>query len=369
MNASYIFAAFFGIFACAVQNVSCKRASGFEKIEKGPKRVLFVGHPMIDVYASVDYETVETLNIAKGESQGITPETFKKLGDLVTIQARNAGGSACNTARAFGYLGGKVSFYGRVGEDDEATLFSETLVNYGVEDLTLRVPGKFTSQLYSLVTPDADSTMYLLFGASHTMTRDDLDESIMDNYDYYVVNGFMFADEEQVALTHKMVEAAINRGKGVVTLFANSFCIRRNGQYLKPIAEVSSYIAGNLEEYSALYETSDREELFRMFEERTAGLYPQHKLVIITMGKEGAMLVYKGKRYHVPPCNVDVVDTTGAGDFFAGSVLYAAMNGYSMKKGGKFAHALVGDVISRMGISIREETRPVIEEIKECLSL
>ncbi|CDR93719.1 Ribokinase like superfamily protein, putative [Babesia bigemina] len=369
MNASYIFAAFVGIFAYAVQFAHCKRACGFEKIERGSKSILFVGHPMIDIYARADYSVVEQLNVAKGEPRLITPETFRQLGEMVNVEARNAGGSACNTARAFGYLGGKAAFFGLVGEDEEAEIFKKSLTDNNVEDLTRRIPDTFTSQLYSLVTPDKERTMYLMFGASHKLKSTDLDESIMERFDYYAVNGFMFADEEQVKFTHKMIDAALNRGKGVITLFANSFCIRRNGKYLKPIVEVSAYISGNLEEYSELYEMSDREELFRMFEKRTQGMFPQHKLVIITMGGEGAMLIYKGKRYHVPPCNVEVVDTTGAGDFFAASILYAALNGFSMKKGGKFAHALVGDIISRMGIQISEGVRAEIDELKDCLTL
>ncbi|GBE61145.1 adenosine kinase [Babesia ovata] len=333
-------------------------------LENRSNSVLFVGHPLINMLARADYSVIERLGVAKGESNLVTRETFDELEKLVKVENMSPGCSSSNSAIAYSYLGGKTSYFGLMGDDDEAKVFCDSLAKYGVENMSVTIPGQRTSQVYALVTPDADRTMYVLFGASHTMKASDIDESLMDNIDYYAVNGFIFADEEQVALTYKMVDAALNRGKGVVTLFANSFCIRRNGKYLKEIAEKSAYISGNLEEYTELYEMSDREALFRMFEERTQGPKPQHKAVIITMGSEGAMVMYQGERFYVPPCNVDVVDTTGAGDFFAGSFLYGVLNGWSIKKSGQFAVAMVSDIISHMGLAISEETRATIDAIK-----
>ncbi|CDR93718.1 Ribokinase like superfamily protein, putative [Babesia bigemina] len=365
MNASYIFAAFVGIFASVAYGSKCQLGSGDEVLEKGPSRLLIVGNPIIDMTASVDYSVVEALNLIKGESKGlVTPDDFKRLGDSITVQARTAGGSSGNVARAYGYLGGKVAFLGRCGQDEFADQFSQSLAENGVEDLTIRIPEKFTTQLYSLVTPDAERTMYVLSGASRTLQSSDVDESLMDEFDYYVADAFVYFGDERVALTNKMVDAALSRGKGVITLFSNMTCIRRSGDALKELADKSTYISGNLEEYSTLYGIPNREDLFRMFEDRTSGSHPQHKAVIITMGGMGAMVIYQGKRYIVPPCKVDVVDTSGAGDFFAGSFLYGVLNGWNVRKAGKFAVAMVGDILSHMGISISEGTHTKINEIK-----
>ncbi|GBE61142.1 sugar kinase [Babesia ovata] len=373
MNAFHIFAAVAGVFGAFVASVPsvmavghrCVLGSGSEIIEQGPSRLLIVGNPIIDMSASVDYSVVEQLNLIKGESKGlVTPEDFKKLGDSITVQARNAGGASGNTARAYGYLGGQVAFLGRCGEDEFADQFSQSLAENGVEDLTIRIPDNFTTQLYSLVTPDAERTMYVLSGASRTLESADVDESLMDNFDYYVVDAFVYFGDERVALTNKMVDAALSRGKGVITLFSNMTCIRRSGELLRQLADKSTYISGNVEEYCALYGMPNREQVFRMFEERTSGPNPQHKLVIITMGHLGAMVVYQGKRYPVPPCDVSVVDTTGAGDFFAGSFLYGVLNGWTIRKSAKFAIAMVGDILSHMGISISDGTRAKIDAIK-----
>ena len=50
----------------------------------------------------------------------------------------------------------------------------------------------------------------------------------------------------------------------------------------------------------------------------------------ITMGKEGAMLIHQKNKIIVPGIIVKPVDTTGAGDAFAGAVLYQ-LSGFTLQ--------------------------------------
>jgi sugar/nucleoside kinase (ribokinase family) len=51
-------------------------------------------------------------------------------------------------------------------------------------------------------------------------------------------------------------------------------------------------------------------------------------LVILTLGEDGALVIPKtGEPTHVPAVSVGVVDTTGAGDAFAGAFLAAWLSG------------------------------------------
>ncbi|GIX66346.1 adenosine kinase [Babesia caballi] len=364
MNSSSFLAAVFGVFAAFASTAICRDASGNERLELGPTRLFFAGNAMVDMFARVDQSVIDSLNFAKGESNGITPETFKALGEKVQVESKNPGGSSANTARAYAYLGGKASYFGLIGEDELADDFDSYLGSYGVDMKTIRRPGTFTSQLYSLVTPDAERSMYLLFGASRTIVAEDVDASVMDDYDYYVVNGFMFGTPGHIAFTNKMIDAALSRGKKIITLFANSVCIRKYSEHLKPVAAKSAYLSGNLEEFSKLYGIDDKEELFLHFEDLTSVRKLQHKAVIITMGGEGAYIIFRGKRYFVPPTGVEVVDTTGAGDFFAGSVLYGLLNGFTVEQSGEFARAVLSDILTHMGTSVSEDVRAKVAAIK-----
>ncbi|GFE53590.1 adenosine kinase [Babesia ovis] len=333
-------------------------------LEKGPLSVLFVGHPMIDMFARVESSVVEVMGVPKGESSIVDIKAFDKLSQMVTVEAASPGCSAANSAFAYAYLGGKASYFGIVGCDEQADVFDKHMGSDGLDMMTIRKNGDLTSKLYSLVTPDAERTMYLLIGASHTLKVGDLDPAVMDRFDFYSVNGFMFASEEQTDFTHQMVDAALSRGKGIITLLANSFCVRRNGKYLKPVVDKSAYVSGNIEEFSILFDIKDKAALCDYIAKRTTGDKPTHKAVIMTMNAEGAIIFYQGKQFYVPPTGANVVDTTGAGDFFAGSVLYGLLNGWSVKKASQFALTVVFDVISHVGTYLSADVRAKIEALK-----
>ncbi|ORM39800.1 putative sugar kinase [Babesia sp. Xinjiang] len=337
---------------------------GDEILNKGPSSVLFVGHPMIDLFARVDQSVIDGFSVPKGESNIVPREEFERLSQLVKVEEITPGCSSSNTAFAYCYLGGDASYFGVLGDDDNGDLFDKHLSDNGVKVLTKRKSGHFTSQLLSLVTPDTERTMYLMRGASHAVSEDDISCDMLDNFDYYAVNGFMFATEEQVKITNKMVDAALSRGKGVITLLANSFCVRRNAVYLKPIVEKSAYIAGNIDEFLELSELQGRAELCKALAARTAGDNPLNKAFIVTMGVEGALIFYHGKEFFVPPTGANAIDSTGAGDFFAGAMLYGMLNGWSLKTTSQFTIAIVGDIISHVGTYMSPETREKVEHIK-----
>nr|CAA11263.1 adenosine kinase [Babesia canis rossi] len=344
---------------------SAYESEGNEVLERGPGRILFIGHPMIDIYCKADQSVIDELGFRKGESNRITPDVFKKLGERVKIESQNAGGSSACTARSYSFLGGYSTFFGLCGDDKLCDDYAQCLSDYGVNLMLKRQPGQFTTQLYSLVTPDAERSMYFLGGASHGLNMDSLPGSIMDDYDFFGVNGYTFATPQMVDFMHNMIEETLKRGKRVLTMLANAICIRRNGKYLKPIAEKSAYITGNLEEYLLLYELEDREEVLRMFEQRTSGPNPQHTAVIITMGGDGAYIVYQGRRHHVKAPKVEVVDTTGAGDFFCGGVFYGLFNGYTVRQAGIFGAAMAGEIINHFGTLVRDDFPAKIEALKK----
>ncbi len=63
-------------------------------------------------------------------------------------------------------------------------------------------------------------------------------------------------------------------------------------------------------------------EIGRMYKLGEALLERGPRLVIITSGAQGALLLTGRNRVEVPPLPVRPVDTTGAGDAFIGAVLY-----------------------------------------------
>jgi sugar/nucleoside kinase (ribokinase family) len=73
------------------------------------------------------------------------------------------------------------------------------------------------------------------------------------------------------------------------------------------------------------------------------------KIVSVTMGSHGSLLSNGYKVVETSTYQVDVVDTTGAGDAFASGVLVSHLAGESLEEMAKFASAMASMKISAWG--------------------
>jgi ribokinase len=63
------------------------------------------------------------------------------------------------------------------------------------------------------------------------------------------------------------------------------------------------------------------------------------EIVVITLGAEGCLCLWEDQVIHVPGFQVDVVDTTGAGDAFHGAFLYGLLQEWELERTAIFANA------------------------------
>lgn len=83
------------------------------------------------------------------------------------------------------------------------------------------------------------------------------------------------------------------------------------------------------------------------------------KTVLVTLGQNGSLLVSSEGSHHVPCKKVDVVDTTGAGDCYLGTLAYFLSRGDdlkdAMKKAGEVATISVQKPGTQASYPSREE--------------
>jgi fructokinase len=72
-------------------------------------------------------------------------------------------------------------------------------------------------------------------------------------------------------------------------------------------------------------------------------------LVAITLGADGCILATAKELVHVPAFKVNVVDTTGAGDAFMGSLSFGLLQGWDLKRVGSFANACAAMCCTKVG--------------------
>jgi len=86
------------------------------------------------------------------------------------------------------------------------------------------------------------------------------------------------------------------------------------------------------------------------------------KLVIVTLGKRGALALSASEKVSIPAFKVDAVDTTSAGDVFCGSFAVAQIEGKSLTNSLLFASAASALCVTRMGAQPSAPTRNEIDE-------
>jgi ribokinase len=72
--------------------------------------------------------------------------------------------------------------------------------------------------------------------------------------------------------------------------------------------------------------------------------------VIVTLGREGALVLSDEHDLHIPPMDVSVVDTTGAGDAFCAGLAVALAEGKSIPDAARFAAVCGSHACTRLGV-------------------
>lgn len=73
------------------------------------------------------------------------------------------------------------------------------------------------------------------------------------------------------------------------------------------------------------------------------------KILIVTKGKNGAILFQEGKEHHIPPIDINEVDATGAGDIFSTSFFIQYQHGMNAIDAANFASGYAGHSVQYSG--------------------
>jgi len=92
---------------------------------------------------------------------------------------------------------------------------------------------------------------------------------------------------------------------------------------------------------------------------------PQHRMVCVTLGAHGAMVLHGDVVHHEPAFTVDAIDTTGAGDVFRGAFIRGLLDGESPQVLLRFANAAAAVSCTRAGaIDSVPDSRAVTEMLE-----
>lgn len=263
--------------------------------------------------------------------------------------AEYPGGKGANQAVAAARLGARTAMLGRVGEDAAADRLRTSLAEAGVDLTAVRAtPGVRTGAAFITVDDTGENTIVVSPGANARLSAADVD----DQHDLLAAADVCLL---QLEVADEVVAQAVRSAGGRVVL--NPAPARELTREVLAGVDVLVPNEGELAVLAGRTETpSDPDEL--------AGLARSLAVptVVVTLGARGALVITDDRVDHLPAPEVEVVDTTAAGDTFCGALAAALVRGDDVVTAARWAVAAAALSVQRAGAQPSIPSRDEMEE-------
>ncbi len=316
-----------------------------------------VGSALIDILAHEDDDFLTKTGAVKGGMTLVDNDFIEHVLSLTTGKPRIVpGGSACNTVVGIGNLGGHARFVGKSGRGKMAVFFETDLKKNNVEPFLFNSPSP-TGRVLSIITPDAQRSMFTFLGASSETRPEEITKECFENAAVVHIEGYLLFNEELILAALDAAKAAGAR----VSLDLSSFTVVEESKTLleKIVKDYVDILIANEDEARAFTGCSDEIKAIKALSENT-------QIAALKIGKRGSLIAHAGNILTIEPKGGgDAVDTTGAGDLWAAGFLFGLVNGYSLAKCGKLGSACGYEVCQVIGTKIPEDGWHRIKKLLE----
>lgn len=281
---------------------------------------------------NVDFVVVTKKRPAPGET--VTGASFRV----------HPGGKGANQAVAASRAGGKVSMAGRIGDDHFSDALTRSLNESRVrQDLVWVTPGATTGSAVITVDAMGENSIIVVPGANGLTSPEDADRL---SHSLDGARALLVQLEIPFPSVVRGMEKALE--KGVPVMLDPAPAPDPANPIPAEVLAMVDVIMPNQHEASVL---TGR----RVMNPESAGdaaldlLAAGIKRVVVKLGDKGVVCAEGGKALHIPGHRVRAVDTTAAGDTFAGALAVALCEGLSLEEACVFANAAAAISVTREG--------------------
>jgi len=306
--------------------------------------IVGVGNALVDILGYEDEDFVKKTGAAKGGMIYVKKEFIEQTLAMSSKQPVTVpGGSACNTVVGVGRLGGAARFIGKCGNGEMGAFFENDLKRHNVEPALLRSNSP-TGRVLSIVTPDAQRSMFTYLGAAAEMVPQDISERFFESAAIVHIEGYLLFNSQLIL---KVLETAKASG-ALISLDLPSYnVVRESHELLRHIVETFvDILMANEDEARAYTGHADQARAVKALAEEV-------DIAALKIGERGSLIVHNNKMLSIPPQGSGhAVDSTGAGDLWAAGFLYGLVNGYPLEKCGALGSACGYEVCQVRGANI-----------------
>jgi sugar/nucleoside kinase (ribokinase family) len=247
---------------------------------------------------------------------------FNRGSDTPSRVVVSPGGSAANQAVALAAAGAEVHLVAAVGDDEFGRATAASLAASGARAHLQVCRGERTGVVVALVDASGERSMLTDRGANLRLRTDALDTALFVAGRHLHLSGYELLDEatRPVGLAALELAAAAGMTRSVDPCSAGPLAALGPASFLAWTGGIE-WCCANIDEGRALTGATNPDDVL-------AALRPYYREVVVTLGAEGALLAGPGNdRLHCLADDVEVADTTGAGDAFTGTFLARRLSG------------------------------------------
>ena len=310
-----------------------------------------LGSALVDFTFSIDKEFEQNLikyGIPKGSMTLIEREEQEALIDELIEMGKTpdkaCGGSGTNSTVAASLFGAKCHMTCIVSEDDHGRFYIEDLSSNNVNHTNQPISSEISSgRCLVMVSEDAERTMCTNLGISTEFQTSDLDEKIIKDSHFLFLEGYLVASPKGMEICEKAIEVAKENDTKVSISLSDPNIVNAFKNDIKTLLDMKcDLIFCNEDEALAYAETDKISNAFKIFKEISPNF-------LITQGSSGCIGFDGKNELNIPGIKIKAIDSNGAGDMFAGAVLYCITSGSSLEKGALFGCYAASKVVSSVG--------------------
>ena len=267
------------------------------------------------------------------------------------------GGKGANQAAAASLMGADVSFVGRTGDDSHGSRVRTNLENQGISTgLVISDPDAPTGLAVIILEPSGQNRIMVYPGANMNIRAEDLDPAFEREYDAVMMN-FEIPDTILDEVCKKAAEASIpviiDAGP------AREIDLRRLGalEILSPNETETQALTG-----ISCDTVTDAERAAKKLAEISDARH-----IVIKLGNRGALSLSEGAIRHHDTFDVEVIDTTAAGDAFTAGLSVRYLETGDLTEAIRYGNAAGSLAVTRLGAQPSLPGRSETEEFLAAL--
>jgi sugar/nucleoside kinase (ribokinase family) len=231
---------------------------------------------------------------------------------LVSSTLELPGGTSANAAAAAASLGARVELISAVGDDPAGHRLREALGNANIDCSRVKIDSAEPTDQTTVITSTVPPDRTILWRKGAIPRRGD-----RIDIDRLFTRDLVLLDSVDPLLRRFLIDLPVHTYPDVKILAPMTYVVDFPGDDELASVVRCDALVGSAQELRRLAASDSLEESIAIMQARMR--ISNLRAIAVTLGKDGALAFDAERVYRSPTVPVDVVDTTGAGDAFAGA--------------------------------------------------